>query len=352
MLLTRTLRVAVLVGAAVWHSAAWCQAVPAASPAASAAGPGAERRPFEGLHQTMERSFPDVGSVVVLQRGELLFEHYQAGTDADSLHAVQSVTKSVLALLVGIALDRGALTSLDQPIATLLPAAVPQEPAAYPPITIRHLLTMTAGFEVPREFRRADADDPQFLLRRARTAAPGTVFRYDNLASNLLAIALEAATGLPVEAFARQHLFEPLGIAGFDWETGRHGHALGFSGLSLRTLDMARLGQLVLQQGAWQGRQLVSKDFVAAAVQAHSAGGDPVRQAYGYLWWVVPTGNPRPTFFASGYGGQLIWVYPPLDLVVATTSVVSEASNARGQALALIRNDILRALTSGGTPKR
>ena len=347
MLLTQTLRMACPIVAALLCSAAWCQPAPVASPAAPRAGPSAEQ-PFESLHRTIERLFPDVGSVVVLRRGELLFEHYQAGTDADALHAVQSVTKSVVALLVGIALDRGALASLDQPIVTLLPGAMPQQAVATdPPITIRHLLTMTAGFEPARDFRRTDADDPQFLTRRHRSAAPGAVFHYDNLAANLLAIALEAATGQPVSAFAQQNLFEPLGIAGFDWEVGRHGHALGFAGLYLRTLDMAKLGQLVLQQGAWQGKQLVSKGFVDAAVQPQSVGGDPVGQAYGYLWWVVRTGKPRPTFFASGYGGQLIWVYPPLDLVVATTSVVSEASNARGQALTLIRNDIFRALTSG-----
>lgn len=301
---------------------------------------------LELLHETIDRSLPDVDSVVVLQRGRLLFEHYQSGSDANTLHAVQSVTKSVVALLVGAALDRGALTSLDQPVDTLVPgSAAPSAAPAYPPITLRHLLTMTSGFEPAREFRPVDIDDPRFLMQRPRRAAPGVQFHYDNLASNLLAIALKSAVRQSLSDFARTSLFGPLDIPAFDWDTGRNGNELGYLGLRLRTVDMARLGQLVLQQGNWQGKQLVSKAFVAAMVQQQSAGGGPVGLPYGYLWWLAP-GNPasRTGYFASGFGGQLIWVYPPLDLVVATTSTVAEASNARGQALTLIRRHILPTL--------
>ncbi|HSW06663.1 serine hydrolase domain-containing protein [Aquabacterium sp.] len=305
------------------------------------------------MHPTIAASFPDVDSVVVMQRGDLLFEHYKPGTDANTLHDVQSVTKSVLALLVGIALERGALKSLDQAVATLLPTAALQDAdTTYPPVTIRHLLTMTAGFEPAGRFSRADADNPQFLMQRPRRAAPGTTFEYDNLAANLLSIALEAATGQATSSFAREGLFEPMGITAFEWARGRHRHTVGFSGLSLRTRDMARLGQLVLQQGAWQGRQLLPREFTAAAVQPHNAGGPPAGLAYGYLWWVGPASSPKRTFLASGYGGQFIWVYPPMDLVVATTSAVSETSQSRAQALTLIRNDIFRAVTAAVGPSR
>lgn len=349
---TRTSRRVALIGMVAMCtqcSTAWSQPAPAAVPGAASAGTGAGdvRASLEALRSKIDKAYPDVSSVVVMQRGELLFEHYQDGGDVDTLRQVQSVTKSVLALLVGIALDRGAIKSLDQPVASLLPTMAPQAQGANDqPITVRHLLTMTAGFEVRSDVRVRDADDPQRLMQRPRRAPPGAVFEYDNLSSNLLAIALEAAVGQPVEAFARQVLFEPLGIAGFDWESGRNGHNLGFAGLSLRTRDMARLGQLALQQGTWQGRQLVPKEFTASAVQPQNAGGRPVGLAYGYLWWVSPAGSATRTFIASGFGGQLVWVYPPLDLVVATTAPATEASNTRGQAMTLIRSDIFRALTS------
>jgi CubicO group peptidase (beta-lactamase class C family) len=107
-------------------------------------------------------------------------------------------------------------------------------------------------------------------------------------------------------------------------------------GLRMRTVDMAKLGHLFLQRGAWDGKQVVPEGYVAAATQRQNAGGPPVSLAYGYLWWVVPGNNPKPTFLASGYGGQFIWVHPPLDLVVAVTSAVSPDSQRRGQALQLI----------------
>ena len=94
-------------------------------------------------------------------------------------------------------------------------------------------------------------------------------------------------------------------------------------GLHLRTLDMAKLGQLYLQRGQWEGRTLVPEAFASASVQVQNPGGPPVGLPYGYLWWVVPSAAPRPTFFASGYAGQFIWVDPAADLVVATTSTVS-----------------------------
>lgn len=354
MSLIRNFRLATVISAIAMItqcSAAWSQAAPVSPASAASAGSGDTRASLEALRSKIDTAYPDVDSVVVMQRGSLLFEHYQAGSDANTMHAVQSVTKSVLALLVGAALDRGALTSLDQPVDALVSGGTAQATApAYPPITIRHLLTMTSGFEPAREFRQADIDDPRFLMQRPRRAAPGAQFHYDNLAANLLAIALKSAIRQPLTAFAQSSLFEPLGIPAFDWDTGRNGHELGYLGLRLRTVDMARLGQLVLQQGSWQGRQLVSKAFVAAMVQPQSAGGAPAGLPYGYLWCIAP-GNPlsRSGYFASGFGGQLIWVYPPLDLVVATTSTVSEASNSRGQALTLIRRHILPALVPANT---
>ena len=297
---------------------------------------------FDGLGRRIEADYPDVDSVVVVRAGRVLFEHQRS--PAETLHDVQSVTKSVLSLAVGAALGKGAIASLDQPVAELLGAEARGEPALpSPAVTIRQLLTMTAGYRTQERFAPGTADDPAFLLRRERVAAPGTTFAYDNLGANLLAIALEAATGQSAAGFAEQALFKPLGIAAYDWAKGRNGHCLGFSGLRLRTRDMARLGELVLDSGAWAGSAVLPEAYARAAVTAHSAGGAPVGLAYGYLWWVVPAPAQRQTFLASGWGGQFIWVHPPLALVIATTSAVSAESNRRGQALALIRSELFRA---------
>ena len=272
-----------------------------------------------------------------------LIEYYHPDADDETtLRDLQSVTKSVLSLAVGAALGQGLLHSVDQPLSELLPDALASEAAG---LSLRHLLTMSAGFD-PGERVAAAADDAAVLLRRRRGAAPGTRFTYDNPTANLLSIVLQAATGRRSAEYARQQLFDPLAIRDAAWAAGSQGHSLGFSGLALRTRDMAVLGRLALQHGRWQGTALLPEAYATASTSAQNAGGPPVGLPYGYLWWVVPSAAETRTFFASGYGGQLLWVHGPLRLVIAITSEVSAASQARGQALALLRNELFRAAQS------
>jgi len=297
---------------------------------------------FDGLGRKIEAEYADVESVVVVRRGRVLFEHYHSGPD--TLRDVQSVTKSILSLAVGSALGQGAMRSLDQPVSELLGIAEKPEAAHdSAPVTVRHLLTMTAGFEPQERFAPGTADALTFLLQRRRAAPPGVAFAYDNLSANLLSLALEAATGKLASSFTEQAVFHPLGIAAYEWAKGPNGHSLGFSGLRLRTRDMAKLGELALRAGNWSGRQIVPEPYARSAVVAQNSGGGPVGLAYGYLWWVVPSPAERPTFLASGWGGQFIWVHPPLDLVIATSSAVSADANRRGHALSLIRTELFRA---------
>jgi CubicO group peptidase (beta-lactamase class C family) len=165
-------------------------------------------------------------------------------------------------------------------------------------------------------------------------SAPGTAFAYDNALIPVLTAVLEKATGMPLADYARQQLVTPLM---FEEPSYRRG-------LGLRTLDMAKLGQLFLQNGVWGGKQMVPKDFVMAATQPQNAGGLPVSLPYGYMWWVWPSSAPRKTFMASGFGGQFIWVYPPQDVVIAITSAASVDGARRGQGFSLIRSRLLPAI--------
>ncbi|MCM5682668.1 beta-lactamase family protein [Schlegelella sp. S2-27] len=303
----------------------------------------AQREALVGLPETIATSFTDVESVVVLRGGHVVFEYYQPGSNQDTLRDTQSVTKSVLSMLVGIAADEGAIASLDQPIAALLPAGTTvTADADRAPVTVRHLLTMRAGFAPSGRVSRAESDHPQYLANRPVKAPPGAEFLYDDLAANLLAIALENATRQGVSELAQKKLFGPLGIDLFDWKKGPNGHHYGSSGLRLRTRDMAKLGQLMLQQGVWNEQQLISKSYAGEAVQRQTSADQP---AYGYMWWLPPSGTASQTFFASGFGGQLIWVHKPLDLVVATTAAATASSQARGHAMKLVREDIFRLIT-------
>ena len=146
----------------------------------------------------------------------------------------------------------------------------------------------------------------------------GAGFGYDSQASHLLSVMLARTTGMRTAAFAEQHLFGPLGVPHYRWDTDGRGHALGGAGLYLRPRDVAKLGQLFLDQGVWRGRQLVSRDYVAQATTPQTSGGWPLGVGYGYHWWTAPI-QGLPAFSASGYGGQWIRVIPALDMVVVIT---------------------------------
>jgi CubicO group peptidase (beta-lactamase class C family) len=291
-----------------------------------------------GLSEEIEREFRDLESLVALRDGQPLFEFFRKGTSARELRDLQSVTKAVLSLLVGIAIARGAIKSVDQPVLALLKgkAKVDRARATQPGLTVRHLLTMTAGFEGgSARIARSDSDNPHFLMRRPVATRAGSAFRYDNPSSTLLSIVLQSAVGMRAADFARDELFVPLGISRFEWAQGPNGHNLGADGLRLASEDMAKIGELVLHNGRWHGRQIVPEDFIRAATSPQVPGGPPVGAPFGFLWW-TSAGNDSDAFYAYGYGGQLIWVHRPLDLVVATSAPASAEVDARGHAHAAI----------------
>jgi CubicO group peptidase (beta-lactamase class C family) len=237
---------------------------------------------------------------VVLERGP--------GDVADTY----SMTKSVLATLVGIALDRGALRSLDTLVAELL------GDRARAGLTLRHLLTMTAGAETggPWEIDEVMARPSgwvDWLLDAPERHAPGSAFAYDNGSAHVLGAALAEAVGTTLSDFAAERLFAPLGIETFAWPRDPDGRDFGFGHLRLRPRDVARLGELYLDGG----RDVVSRAFVEAATSAQTAGGAPEGASYGFLWWTAE--EPLPHVFAAGYAGQSLTVLPTLGVVAVTT---------------------------------
>lgn len=286
---------------------------------------------FEGVGQHIAERLADVQSVVVVLRGRVVYQYFRDG-DPERLRDTQSVAKSALATLAGITLQQGQLTSLDQPVVALVPewAGLNPDPRAAA-ITVRHLLTMTAGFELNDPTGTAPPGRPDAAWKRPLGAAPGKKFAYDNALVPVLSFVLEKAAGMPLADHARKHLVAPLGMAEPSYQRGLH----------LRTADMARLGQLWLDQGRWDGVQLLPEDFALAGSQPQNAGGPPASLPYGYMWWSIPSAAPRRAFMASGYGGQLVWVHPGQSLVVAATATVSPASQQRGQVLQLLRSHLL-----------
>jgi len=158
-------------------------------------------------------------------------------------------------------------------------------------ITLRQLLTMTAGFEGPADTVASYAalDDPvRTGMSRPLFAAPGQTFSYDNGSAHMVSAVLSRVTNSSASKFAEQHLFGPLGIERYRWPADRRGNNLGHNALALTTRGMAKLGQLHLQDGAWGGKQLLPMAYVRAATSKQNAGGPPVGLDYGYFWWVAP----------------------------------------------------------------
>ncbi|SAK52382.1 beta-lactamase [Caballeronia fortuita] len=266
-----------------------------------------------------------VRSFVVAHGERIVFEHYRHDIAPDSLQDINSVTKTVVGLAVGAARQQGLLPSLDTPVCQILPImrASGFDPRARD-ITLRHLLTMTSGFEWDQGIidecvlgpcdRFREESRLHFILSRP-LAQPGTRFQYDSHAVQLLSLVIETVTGRTLERYARDTLFAPLGIAVSEWIGDEDGHTFGGRGLMLRTRDMIKLGFLMMERGAWQGARIIDETFIDEAMSVQSDGGPPMDGArYGYLCWIDPH-----YVFAAGHGEQFIFVAPREGIVAAAT---------------------------------
>jgi CubicO group peptidase (beta-lactamase class C family) len=269
-------------------------------------------------------------SMLVVRRGKLVFERYWNGADRNTAQDQMSATKSITALLLGIAIDRGLIGSLAEPVMKTLAAAYPDLGADKQQITLEHLLLMRSGLDCDDRKPETPGNDARmilsqdwvrFFLELPVKHAAGSVTAYCSAGVVALGRVIELAAGEPIPVFAQRQLFGPLGIERASWGGFDHGRGTDTGAhLALRPREMALIGQLVLQQGQWQGRQLVSRDWVASATREHTRINRD--KPYGYLWWLdqVPyRGGTVQAVFASGGGGQMIFVVPALDLVMVFT---------------------------------
>ncbi|WP_407540688.1 serine hydrolase [Deinococcus radiomollis] len=278
---------------------------------------------------------PDVTSLLVSRRGHLAFERY-FGIRKDEPQDTQSVTKSLVSLVLGVAVERGVL-SVDQPILQnwSYAASVVNDPRWHQ-VTVGHLLTMTSG--LPSEMTDPvyddawflNADPLQFTLEQTLQSEPGEAFHYSNAGTHLLGALLAHTVKQSLDDFAQQVLLTPLGIPRRPWGKDAQGRVWGSGTLHLTPREMLRIGQLVLQEGSWQGKSVLPAAWISQMTCLRSEGytfmeGLP---GYGWLWW-LPGPDETPGFYATGYGGQYIAVFPALDLVVVMTGQVSDHPNHR-----------------------
>ena len=322
----------------------------------------------------------NVHGVLVARGGKLVLERYFEGTDwsrgqplgtvafgPDTLHDLRSVSKSIVGLLYGLALAQGKVPPPQAPLFGSFPAYA--DLAAEPTRaewTVQHALTMTMGTDwdelgVPYtdptnseiEMDRA-SDRYRYVLGRPVVFAPGTRWVYSGGATALLGRMIAQGTGRSLHDFAREALFDPLGLGPSEWLTDARGDAFAASGLRLRPRDLMRIGQLVLQGGEIGGRRIVSQEWIARATTPYVSC-DEVRR-YGYQWYLgdmafaVPSGprwnrNRLERFQgAYGNGGQRLWVFPGLDLVVAVTAGNYDSPDQWVPSLRVLREAVLASL--------
>jgi len=321
---------------------------------ASLADAGLSEAPFVRLMTDLhEIGDHDVHSLVVVKGGRLVFEEYFSGAkwslagytgeygfDRDDTHNLASVTKSITTTLVGIAIDQGAIESVDQHVFDFFPehADLLQEDPRKADLTLRHLLTMESGIRwadletYPYSDPRNDlvqmfnsADPIGFILSRDLYAAPGADFEYCNANTNLLGEIVGRATGERLDDYSRDHLFEPLGISEYEWQMISGDVVFASGDLRLRPRDMAKVGELFLRKGVWEGTQVVSRRWVedATARRAIPDGPHAWADGYGFGWWhwdIPVEGVTHAVYMASGWGGQWIFVIPGKDMVFVTTA--------------------------------
>ena len=299
----------------------------------SLAEEGLDGRKIAELTERVEKGrYGLVHSCLIVRHGRLVYERYFRGYRRDTLHNLYSVTKSVTSALVGIALEKGYIPNLQDPVVSYFPEYADgnwdQRKNA---ITLEHLLMMASGLqynENPLPYSNArnshtqmtgSADWMKWALEQPLLVEPGTQFNYSSANTHLFSGILYKTTGRYADELAEEYLFGPLGIANYFWYVGDGFPATSGAngGLQLRPRDMAKFGTMYLQGGRWKGQQVVPQAWVEESLKPRLAAWSGSQ--YGYQWWIHPyaVGGQAGTWFAArGYGDQLIGLFPALDMVV------------------------------------
>ncbi|MDF3126296.1 serine hydrolase [Rheinheimera sp. 1928-s] len=301
-------------------------------PCAEVAGGRFDTVKVELLFNELEQeSTRDLRGVVISRHGCVQAERYFNGDGPESLRDIRSAAKSITAVLMGIAIEQRLLPGVDEPIAKFLPAGMP---TAQQQIRIRDLLTMRSGLDSDDDDAKSQGNEDRldnssawipFAYKVPLKYAPGERYVYSSLNAFLAGAVVEHVSGMPLQSFAQQHLFEPLGIKDFSWRRGPKGEGVGQGNLSISARDMTKIGSLMLNKGRVGQRQILPDAWVAEAMSpiVNIAQYDPYADSYGYMWYSKQYEQAERSIlvhFASGNGGNKIYIVPQYDLVIAVTS--------------------------------
>jgi len=317
----------------------------------------------EQLHKLVEliradEQFPRLDSLLIVRNGKLVIEEYFRKFSGDRVHTLQSVSKSFTSALVGIAIERSELKGVDEKLLDFFPdkSGIENMDERKRAITLQDLLTMRSGTDYNEgssnsphhQLNRRNKGWDTFYLNRPMISQPGTSFLYDSGAVIVTSKLLEIRTGKHADAYAAEHLFPPLDIQKSFWLKNQEGHPHTGGGLNLRPQDMAKLGQLYLQMGEWDGKQVLPAKWVQESIKKRvDLPGRGHVIGYGYWWWIMepdPDGAGQENIYAArGFRAQYIFVIPENDKVVVVTGETSSGRDQR-QPINFIYSHILPAV--------
>lgn len=286
---------------------------------------------YKLMEKIILQNFGRLESFLIIKDQKLILEEYFYGYDRAQLHPIHSCTKSITSLLIGVSLDRHKMMNVDQTIFNFFEQCDSLITPEKEQITLKQVLTMTAGLQEDDDFEVHDPDElVKQILSQPLESTPGEEFTYNNNCTNLLGGIIYTLENKQADEFAKEVLFNKLGISEFSWEK-EDGALRCHSELYMKPRDMAKIGLLVLQNGSWNGEQIVPKEWTAESTKPYVAESEFFD--YGYQWWYRSTGNrswwenpvhgsknEHDMFLALGYGGQFIMVIRDLNMVIVTTS--------------------------------
>jgi CubicO group peptidase (beta-lactamase class C family) len=316
---------------------------------------------IEATNRIRNQDYKNIHSLLIVRNRTLVYEEYFAGIDGhkgfvefdkNKLHDLRSVSKSVASALIGIAIDRGYIESVDVPIFQFFPEYADHRTDEKNRITLKHLLAMTAGFEWDQSGAHQSepdslnseaqmensADFIEYVLSKEMSDEPGERFNYNSGCTILLAGVIKNVSGMHADQFAEKYLFRPLGINRHDWYRTANGLPQTHAGLLLRPRDMAKIGQLYLDQGRWKDQQIFPASWVSESTKPHSK-----NEGYGFGWWLDSfsvQGRTLKGYVAAGNGGQFIFVIPDIHMVIVFSGG-NYGSSIANQAFKIVNEYVL-----------
>lgn len=279
--------------------------------------------------------------------GKTVYEKYSERVSQDTIHPINSITKIVVSILMGIAVDKGYIESLNDDIGIYIPGAK---------MSIRSHLTMTSGMDWNEGLIR-ETSWKEYICSKEMVEERAGVFQYNGGSSHLLGIAISNASGMSIEDFAKEHLFNPIGIELMEdvpeleyrlssyswkrflaWDRDPEGYSIGSLGLSLKAEDLLKLGSLILGGGLWNGKRVVSREYIEDMIKPHVKAG---LLHYGYHIWVKKTRGVA-TVSALGYGNQYLTVLPEHDAVIV---ILSESDGEQSSEIEKHHGELIGAVS-------